>query len=114
LRFCARMKRAVSIQMAARIKNSRGMSKRTLSLRSLILVIFILSLFVSVSGYGALIYLNWMSSAGKTTESILPVSVRLSAANDSETSARPFSQSEIPLCPGWGKCGPPRISWPGT
>ncbi len=44
--------------------------KTTLLLRSIILLIFIISLFLSAVCYGALIFTNWMSSAKKTTEQI--------------------------------------------
>ncbi len=44
--------------------------KTTLSLRIIILLIFIISLFISVAFYGALIYTNWLSSAKKTTANL--------------------------------------------
>ncbi|NCB60093.1 MAG: sensor domain-containing diguanylate cyclase, partial [Gammaproteobacteria bacterium] len=44
--------------------------KPTLSLRRRILLMFIISLFISVAGYGALIFTNWVSSARNTTAHI--------------------------------------------
>lgn len=41
--------------------------KTTLSLRRSILLMFIISLFISVACYGALIFTNWVSSAKNTT-----------------------------------------------
>ncbi|MSA01743.1 hypothetical protein GKG47_09535 [Lactonifactor sp. BIOML-A3] len=41
--------------------------RTTLSLRRCILLIFIISLFISAACYGALIFTNWVSSATKTT-----------------------------------------------
>lgn len=55
--------------MTAKIEDGGAMTKEktTLSLRRIILLMFIISLFISVSCYGALIFTNWMSSAKKTT-----------------------------------------------
>lgn len=41
-----------------------------LSLRRIILLMFMIALFISVSCYSALIFINWMSSAKETTEQI--------------------------------------------
>ena len=55
--------------MTAEIKDGGTMTKEktTLSLRRSILLIFIISLLISVACYGALIFTNWVSSAEKTT-----------------------------------------------
>lgn len=55
--------------MTAVIEDGGVMTKErtTLSLRRCILLIFIISLFISVACYGALILTNWVSSATKTT-----------------------------------------------
>lgn len=44
--------------------------KTKLSIRKLIFLIFIISLFISVTSYGIVIFANWMSSARKTAELI--------------------------------------------
>lgn len=55
--------------MTAVIEDGGVMTKErtTLSLRRCILLIFIISLFISAACYGALIFTNWVSSATKTT-----------------------------------------------
>ena len=58
-----------AIQMTAEIEDGGAMTKEktTLSLKRSILLLFIISLFISVACYGALIFTNWVSSAKKTT-----------------------------------------------
>lgn len=45
-------------------------NKATLSIRRIILLIFVISLFISVFCYGALVFTSWISSSHKTTERI--------------------------------------------
>ena len=55
--------------MTAEIEDGGAMTKEktTLSLRRSILLMFIISLLISVASYGALIFTNWVSSAKNTT-----------------------------------------------
>jgi|LSQX01.2.fsa_nt_gb diguanylate cyclase (GGDEF)-like protein/PAS domain S-box-containing protein/putative nucleotidyltransferase with HDIG domain len=44
--------------------------KRNISIKNIIIIVFIIFLFLSISIYGTLVYTNWISSARKTTERI--------------------------------------------
>lgn len=43
-------------------------NKKSISIKRIIIVIFIIFLFSSISLYGALVFTNWISSSKKTTE----------------------------------------------
>lgn len=47
-----------------------GDGRRDISIKRIIIIIFILSMVVSISSIGYLMFTNWLSSARKTTESI--------------------------------------------
>ena len=45
-------------------------SKKNISIKGIITIVFVISMFISISGIGYLIFTGWLSSAEKITDSM--------------------------------------------